>query len=235
MESLIQSFMVGIESGSWWFMVSMFMGGIILSLNPCMGAMIPLVLGGSRKVGYSRVIQFILGFTITLMLLGALAARVGILFRLPSIYWTIFLGVLYFVAGAVMLGFRLPINVSGFYVTRKRSPFQGISQEGLSPWVLGSFFALAPSPCTTPVVLMISGTAMASGQIIYSALALGAFGLGHSLLLALAFLPGVRGLFRMNRLTQRLRPVIGIALILLSGYILVAQPGLEHTTSGHQH
>jgi len=235
MESLVQSLMVGMESGSWWFMVSMFMGGIILSINPCMGAMIPLVIGGSRRVGYSRVIQFILGFTITLMILGALAARVGILFRLPSTYWAIFLGVLYFIAGAIMLGFRLPVQVSGFYISKKRTTFRGISQEGLSPWVLGSFFALAPAPCTTPVILMISGTAMASGQILYSALALGAFGLGHSLLLALAFLPGVRRILRMNSLTQRLRPMIGIALLLLSGYILLAQPGLEHSHSGHHH
>ncbi|HHY28698.1 MAG TPA: cytochrome C biogenesis protein, partial [Desulfitobacterium dehalogenans] len=46
---------------------------------------------------------------------------------------------------------------------------------------------------------------------------------------------GVRGLFKMNRWTRQLRPVIGILLILLSGYILVTQPGFEHSVSGHQH
>jgi len=235
MDSLVHSLMLGMENGSWWFMASMFVGGIVLSINPCMGAMVPLVLGGSRQEGYSRVVQFILGFALTLMLIGALAARVGILFRLPGMYWTIFLGALYLVAGAIMLGFRFPVKVSGFNVTQRRGPSRPIFPKGLSPWMLGSFFALAPSPCTTPVILMVSGTAMASGQIIYSALGLGAFGLGHSLLLAMAFLPGVRGLFKMNRWTRQLRPVIGILLILLSGYILVTQPGFEHSVSGHQH
>ncbi|ACL20033.1 cytochrome c biogenesis protein transmembrane region [Desulfitobacterium hafniense DCB-2] len=235
MDSLAHSLMLGMENGSWWLMGSMFMGGIVLSINPCMGAMIPLVIGGARQEGYSRVIQFILGFTLTLMLIGALAAQVGILFRLPGMYWAIFLGVLYLVAGAILLGFRFPVKVSGFYVTRKNGPLRHIYQKGLSPWVLGSFFALAPSPCTTPVILMMSGTAMASGHMIYSSLALGAFGLGHSLLLAMAFVPGVRRLFKMNRWTLQLRPVIGILLILLSGYILVTQPGFEQAMSGHQH
>lgn len=235
MDPLVHSLMLGMENGSWWVMVSMFVGGVILSVNPCMGAMIPLVFGGSRQVGYSRAIQFIFGFTLTLMLLGALAARVGTLFRIPSLYWTIFLGLLYLIAGAILLGFKFPVKVSGFYVAKKRVPYPHLFREGLSPWILGSFFALAPSPCTTPVILMISGTAMASGQIVFSALALGAFGLGHSSLLALAFLPGVRKLFGMNRLTQRLRPILGVALILLAGYFLITQPGFEHAMSENQH
>lgn len=235
MDPLVHSLMLGMESGSWWVIVSMFVGGIILSLNPCMGAMIPLVFGGSRQVGYSRSMQFIIGFTLTLMLLGALAARVGTLFRIPGFYWAIFLGLLYLVAGAILLGFKFPVRVSGFYVTQKKAPFQHLYREGLSPWILGSFFALAPSPCTTPVILMISGTAMASGQVLYSALALGAFGLGHSALLALAFLPGVRKLFGMNRWTKRLRPILGVALILLAGYFLLTQPGFEHAITEHQH
>lgn len=236
MDPLVHSLHLSLQNGSWWVMISMFTAGIILSFNPCMGAMIPLVLGGTRQTGYSRSVQFVIGFSLTLMLLGALAAGVGTLFRLPGLFWTLFLGVLYLVAGAILLGFKFPVKISGFYVTNKRLSFQNIyNHEGLSPWILGSFFALAPSPCTTPVILMVSGAAMASGNIAFSALALGVFGLGHSLLLALAFLPVVRKLFRVNALTQRLRPILGVALIVLAGYFLVAQPDLfDHSAmTGH--
>ncbi len=236
MDPLVHSLHLSLQNGSWWVMVSMFTAGIILSFNPCMGAMIPLVLGGTRQTGYGRSIQFIVGFTLTLMLLGALAAGVGTLFRLPGLFWTIFLGVLYLIAGAILLGLRFPIKISGFYVTNKRLSFQNFyNHEGLSPWILGGFFALAPSPCTTPVILMVSGAAMASGKIVFSALALGAFGLGHSLLLALAFIPAIRKLFRINALSQRLRPILGVVLIILAGYFLVAQPDLFNPSAGIGH
>lgn len=238
MDPLVHSLHLSLQNGSWWVMISMFTAGIILSFNPCMGAMIPLVLGGTRQTGYGRSAQFIISFTLTLMLLGALAAGVGTLFRLPGLFWTIFLGVLYLIAGAILLGIRFPIKISGFYVTNKRLSFQKSSNhEGPSPWILGFFFALAPSPCTTLVILMVSGAAITSGKIVFSALALGAFGLGHSLLLALAFLPALRKLFRVNALSQHLRLILGVALIILAGYFLVAQPDLFNTitVTGHDH
>lgn len=238
MDPLVHSLHLSLQNGSWWVMLSMFTAGIILSFNPCMGAMIPLVLGGTRKTGYGKSAQFIVGFTLTLTLLGALAAGVGTLFRLPGLFWTLFLGVLYMIAGAILLGIKFPIKISGFYVTNMRLSFQRFyNHEGMSPWMLGSFFALAPSPCTTPVILMVSGAAMANGKIAFSALALGVFGLGHSLLLALAFLPVVRKLSRVNAFSQRLRPILGVALIVLAGYFLVAQPDLFDTSvvKGHDH
>jgi cytochrome c-type biogenesis protein len=236
MDPFVHSLHLSLQNGSWWVMVSMFTAGVILSLNPCMGAMIPLVLGGTRQTGYNRSLQFVTGFTLTLILLGALAAGVGTLFRLPGIFWTIFLGLLYLIAGAILLGIRFPIKISGFYITQKKVSFDNLyTHQGLSPWILGAFFAIAPSPCTTPVILMVSGAAMASGKIIFSSLALGAFGLGHSMLLALTFLPAVRKVFRVNVLSQRLRSILGIALIALAGYFLFVQPELfDHSTMiGH--
>lgn len=229
---------MGLQSGSWTILLSMFAAGILLSLNPCMGAMAPLVLVGTCKTGYLRALQFIVGFTGTLMLMGALAAGVGQMLTLPSWFWTVFLGLLYLIAGMALLQVRLPIKISGFYVSRRRSPSRYFHQnEGLSPGLLGTFFALAPSPCTTPIILVISGVAVASGKILFASLALGLFGLGHSILLALAFLPGVRLLFRVNTFTRHLRPVLGVALLLLAGYFLIFRPDLfDHASlTGHLH
>jgi cytochrome c-type biogenesis protein len=237
MDPIVHSLHLSLQNGSWWVMVSMFISGLILSFNPCMGAMIPLVFGGSRQTGFGKSIQFILGFVFTLMLLGAFSAGVGTVFRFPGRFWIIFLGGLYLVAGAILLGFKFPLRISGFYVTKQRLSFQNIyNNEGLSPWILGIFFALAPSPCTTPVILMVSGVAIASGKILVSAVALGAFGLGHSILLALAFIPAVRKLLRVNSLTNRLRMILGAILIVLAGYFLIVQPDLfNNGMLGHNH
>ncbi|HVJ47678.1 cytochrome c biogenesis CcdA family protein [Desulfitobacterium sp.] len=238
MDPLVHSLHLGLQSGSWTILLSMFAAGVLLSLNPCMGAMAPLVLAGTRKTGYLRSLQFIAGFTGTLMLMGALVAGLGRMLTLPGWFWTIFLGLLYLIAGMALLQVRLPIKISGFYVSRRRLPSQYFnSSEGLSPGLLGIFFALAPSPCTTPVILVISGVAVASGKILLASLALGLFGLGHSILLALAFLPGVRQLFRVNNFTRYLRPVFGVVLLLLAGYFLVFRPELfDHASlTGHLH
>lgn len=238
MDPVIHSLHVSLQNGSWWVMLSMFAAGLFLSFNPCMGAMIPLVLGGTRQTGYQRSLQFIVGFTLTLVLLGILAAGVGTVLRLPGWFWTVVLGGLYLVAGAVLLGFRWPVKITGFYITKKRFSLHPIyNHEGLSPFTLGVVFGIAPSPCTTPVILMVSGVAIASGNVIFSALALGTFGLGHSLILALAFLPVVRKMLRVNAFTRRLRPLLGVFLILLAGYFLVLQPNLfdHNTLSGHSH
>lgn len=238
MDPFIHFLHLGLQNGSWWIMLAMFAAGVILSLSPCMGAMTPLVLGGSRQIGYIRSIQFMLGFTLTLMVLGALVARLGKLFVLPSPYWIILLGVLYLIAGAMLIGIKLPIQISGFYVTRRRLPFKDVyTDQGLSAWIMGVFFALAPSPCTTPVVLMVSGVAMVGGKAVLAAVALGLFGLGHSLLLSLAFLPPVRKLFRVNALTRRIRFILGMLLIFLAAYFIIRQPNLFGHSSlpGHNH
>lgn len=238
LDPLIHSIHMGLQNGSWTILLSMFAAGILLSFNPCMGAMAPLVLAGTRKIGYFRALQFMVGFTGTLMLLGAVAAGVGRMLTLPGWFWTVFLGLLYLIAGMVLLQVRLPIKISGFYISRRRlSDPHSNQNEGLNPGLLGIFFALAPSPCTTPVILVVSGVAAASGKILFASIALGLFGLGHSILLALAFLPGVRQLLRVNRFTRYLRPAFGMILVLLGGYFLVLRPDLfDHASlTGHLH
>lgn len=157
---------------------------------------------------------------------------------LPGWFWTIFLGALYLIAGMALLQIRLPIKISGFYVGRRRFANSYFDHnQGLNPGLLGSFLALAPSPCTTPVILVVSGVAAASGSVLYAAIALGLFGLGHSILLALAFLPKVRQLFRVNKFTRYLRPALGVVFLLLAGYFSAFRPELfDHASlTGHMH
>ncbi|KLU59736.1 thiol:disulfide interchange protein DsbD precursor [Peptococcaceae bacterium CEB3] len=226
MEELVQHLNSSLTSGSLVAFLIMFGTGITLAFNPCMAAMAPLVIGGSRQTGFGRSLLFMGGFTITLMILGLAAASLGKVLTLPAWFWTSALGILYLITGMILLQTRLPFRVSSFYVFREQPRWLDtvFTKEGLNPAALGAVFALAPSPCTLPVIMAVTAFVLASGQMLFGSFALGFFALGHSLPLALAFLPWVRNLFRPNPLTRALRPALGVLMIALALYFLVAHP-----------
>ncbi|GAB6171516.1 cytochrome c biogenesis protein CcdA [Paradesulfitobacterium aromaticivorans] len=240
MEEIIQYLSSSLAQGSLLSILIMFGAGLALSINPCMGAMAPLVIGGNRQSGLKRSFLFMGGFTTTLMLLGVVTASLGKVLTLPGWFWTSFLGFLYLIAGLILLGVRLPIAIHGFQVFRHKPPqlFRFIiNREGLNPGAMGAVFALAPSPCTIPVILAVSAFVMAGGHPLFGALALGFFGLGHSLPLGFAFSPWVRKLFKPNRFTRYLRPALGMFLVAAAVYFLVAGPDFfDHNSMAvHDH
>lgn len=207
--------------------LALFIGGFILSFNPCMLAILPLILSGNRRSYYKRPLLFAVGFVTTLMAVGLLAAGLGRVLALPSLFWYIVLAVFYLMLGLYLLRIKLPIQITGFYVNNKKLLFRVIyTNEGVNPWLLGSFFALSPSPCTTPVILALSSYAAASGNLALSILALASFALGHSLLLAFAFLPNTQKLFKTALFSRFARPILGILLIVLAFYLVAFQPDL---------
>jgi len=236
-EGLIQYLNSGLTSGSIVTFLIMFGAGIALAFNPCMAAMAPLVIGGSRQSGLSRSFLFMGGFTVTLMVVGLGAASLGKVLTLPAWFWTTSLGILYLITGLILLRIRLPIKISSFYVFRERPRWLDtiVNKEGLNPGALGAVFALAPSPCTLPVIMAVTAFVMASGQMLFGSLALGFFALGHSLPLALAFVPWVRNLFRPSPLTRALRPALGIVMLAVSLYFLVARPDFFNHSSMAMH
>lgn len=233
MEELVQHLSSSLTSGSLVAFLVMFGAGITLAFNPCMAAMAPLVIGGSRQSGFSRSFLFMGGFTVTLMILGLVTASLGKVLTLPAWFWTTALGILYLITGMILLRTRLPIRISSFYVFREQPHWLDsiVTKEGLNPGALGAVFALAPSPCTLPVIMAVTAFVLASGQMLFGSLALGFFALGHSLPLALAFLPWVRNLFRPSPLTRALRPALGVLMLALALYFLVARPDFFNHSS----
>lgn len=237
MENYLHMISTGLAGGSLSFLIIVFGIGLILSFNPCMGVMAPLVIGGNRRSGLRHSLMFIMGFIGTLILLGILITSLGQTLTIPVAFWTLFVAVLYLFAGLKLLQIRLPVSVSGFYVYKTPSWWQFLTlKQGLSPILLGIVFALAPSPCILPVVLAISSSVMASGQVLNGALALGFFGLGHSLILAFAFLPSVQRLLRPNKFMRLMRPALGVALIVLALFFLAAGPEIfNNSVMSHNH
>lgn len=237
MELLIHYLNSSLAGGFWVALPAMLGLGFMQAFSPCMAVLTPLVIGSSRQSGFNRSFLFIAGYTVTLMFLGLLAARMGKVLTLPGWFWAPFLGSLYLISGLMLLGVKFPFAISKFYVFRHRPQWLRliINRGSLNPGALGVISALTPSPCTIPIIMAITAYVLASGQTMLGALALGSFGLGHSLPLALAFLPWVRNLFRPNRFTGTLRSVIGMILIAISLYFLVTPPDFLNPSSMTSH
>lgn len=236
MDNYLYMISAGLVGGSMTFLLIMLGIGLILSFNPCMVAIAPLVIGSSRRSGLGHSLMFIMGFTGALILLGVIAGSLGQALTIPIGFWTLLVAILYLFAGLKLLEIRLPISVSGFFVFKSRKWWRFFTiKQGLSPILLGIAYALAPSPCIAPVVLAVSASSViATGQVLNGALALGIFGIGHSLILAMAFLPSVQRLLHPNKFTRALRPALGVALIIFAVLFLALGPEIfNHSSMSH--
>lgn len=180
-----------------------FLGGVLMSLAPCNLAILPLIIGyvaGSGERNKKRLalqlLMFVLGLGLVFSIIGVIAALTGQLFiSILSPYWLIFIASIILVFGLSMVGlfeFNFPVLVKQFPDTFKNHTY-------LYAFIVGMVFALAATPCSTPILAGIMAATTLSKNALMGALMLFAFSLGQSLIIVLAglftsFLANVRKL-----------------------------------------
>src|SRR5512143_377062 len=96
LDSLVANASQYIHTNAWLALVAVFLGGMITASNPCVLAMIPLMMsfvagrrertvGPLKALGYS--LTFVLGLSITFTVLGVTAALTGSLYGEVSGAW----------------------------------------------------------------------------------------------------------------------------------------------------
>lgn len=165
--------------------LAIFLIGFISSLNPHMLGMVPMYMGYMvDDRGYQRkwrdIALFSLSFSIILTVLGIGVSIIGMSFRPIMTVSYIIAGLVYLYIGFKLLGFRLstiiPIKIVVFYSRKKRS-----GNRFLSKIVMPLIF----TPCSLPFIVSVLTLAMLRGSILYGAIVLFVFGLGHSLIFVL--------------------------------------------------
>lgn len=165
-----------------------FLGGALTALNPCVLAMVPLMVGFSaglvgraaserpwrRTLGFSLL--FVAGFALELALLFTVFSSATVLVSGP-VWRFVIAGVCLAVALHLLGWLNLPAIPVPASVSRTAGVVGAVS--------LGFVFGLVSLPCTGPVLLLLLGLvprvgAAAAGGLLF------AYGLGHSLLLLLA-------------------------------------------------
>lgn len=227
MDNLVQIFSSGDTGAHVWLLMfaASFAGGVLASISPCSLAMLPLIIGyvgGYSKETPLRIfIQlccFILGTAFVFTVIGIICAVTGSVFASAfGGYFTLLMASLLLVMGLKIIGvldFEMPVIV-------KAMPQNTTSSLFVFPMLLGVTFALAGTPCSTPILAGIMAFAAMGKNLIAAVLMLFLFALGQGLILIIAglFTSSVKNLKKLASFTEILMKISGALLILVSIYL----------------
>jgi cytochrome c-type biogenesis protein len=208
-----------------WALALVFLGGVLTSLGPCNLSMIPVIIGYvggqkdlTRRRGFWLSCCFTLGSSITFVILGVIAATVGMFVGNGRLLLQWLAAILCIIIGLIMLG-ALHINLD--FMTRlqpKRIAVQGL----LGAFLLGMIMGMAGSQCGTPVLFAILGYVLAKGTLAYGAVLLFAYGLGRGVpvIVAGTFTGVVNAMPHIARWTGWMQKAAGVVLILVGLYFV---------------
>jgi len=175
---------------SLWIIGLIFVGGIISSLSPCTLGILPVIMGyiggyseNTTKKTVVQVLCFVFGLCIVLTTLGMIAAFTGQALGFHSNpILALLLASLILVMGLSLLEIiEIPIPA-----IIKQMPKNKNNNLILYPIVLGGTFALASTPCSTPILAGIMAYASLKANLIFGGILLFVYALGQSVILIFA-------------------------------------------------
>ena len=227
MDNLVQLFSAGNIGITTWLLlfVTAFAGGIVASVSPCSLAMLPLMIGYvggcSKETPYRTFLQlccFILGTAVVFTIIGIICAITGSVFAsVFGGYFTLIMASLLMVVGlkiAGILDFEIPVII-------KSMPQNNTSSLFVYPFLLGIAFALAGTPCSTPILAGIMVFAAMGKSLVAAAIMLFLFAIGQGLILIIAgmFTSGLKNIKTFAGCSEILMKISGWLIVLVSVYL----------------
>lgn len=219
MDNLLQLFAEPSSTAWYLLLIASFIGGVIASLSPCSLAMLPLIIGYvggySKETPFRTFLQlccFILGTAIVFTLIGIACALTGNVFSSAmGGYFTVLIASLLLVMGLKLLDileFETPTII-------KAMPTNSTNSIFVYPVLLGITFALAGTPCSTPILAGIMAFAAIGKNLSLAILMLFLFALGQGVILILAglFTSSLKNFRALSSFTGILLKFSGVLLI----------------------
>ena len=224
LEELVANTGQYVDTNPWLAIVVVFVGGALTASNPCVLAMIPLMMsfvagrrddtaGPLRALGFSFV--FVLGLCITFTAMGMVAALAGKMYGDVSSAWNWVVA-----AVSVVMGLHL-MGVLAVPIPSLADKVQPRTRGLVGALVLGLLFGLVSAPCAAPILIVLLTYLAGSGASVpYGGLLLLVYALGHSLLIVIAgaSMGAARTLIenkKMTRTTDILRKAAGAVIVLV--------------------
>lgn len=199
-----------------------FLGGIIASISPCSLAMLPIVIGyvgGYSEQSHSRTViqlfSFIFGSSIVFTIIGIICAMTGHVFiSIAGNYFLLVIAGILLIMGLNLIGL-LEIPIPSIINKIPQSTGNSIF---LYPMILGATFALAGTPCSTPILAGIMSLASVSASLILAIFMLFLFSLGQGIILIIAgtFTSIIKQFGKVAEFSEILLKISGWILILAS-------------------
>lgn len=219
MDNLLQVFSNTNQAAWYLLLIASFVGGVLASLSPCSLAMLPLIIGYiggySKETPFKTFLQlscFILGTAIVFTIIGITCALTGSVFASAmGGYFTLIIASLLLVMGLKLLDiidFETPTIIKAMPTNTTNSIF-------LYPILLGITFALAGTPCSTPILAGIMAFAAIGKNLSLAILMLFLFALGQGVILILAglFTSSIKNMRALSNFTEILLKISGVLLI----------------------
>lgn len=202
-----------------------FLGGLVASISPCSLAMLPIIIG--YVGGYSQekphktflqLVFFIMGTAIVFSIIGIICALTGKVFAsVGGPYFSIVIASIVMIMGLKLVGFldfEIPVLV-------KEMPKGNSASTFVYPLILGAVFALAGTPCSTPILAAIMAFASLSASLLQAVIMLFLFSLGQGLILVIAgvLTSKLKTWKNFYKLSDILLKISGVLLVVTSLYI----------------
>ena len=215
---------VSATSFSYILLFVSFIGGIIASLSPCTLGILPIIVGYIAGYGHKSNLKtfvqmffFVLGMAVILTSIGILCAIGGKIFlNKHADIGALFLSGIILVMGLNLIGIlelQMPVFI-------KQMPQNNSSDIVFYPFLIGSLFALASTPCSTPILASIMAFASMSANFVKAGLMLFCFALGQGLIIILVgvFASLLKNLKKVAIISETIMQASGILLIITAGY-----------------
>ncbi len=227
MDNLVQIFSMNNTGILTWILMftTAFLGGVIASISPCSLAMLPLMIGYvggcSKESPFRTFVQlsfFILGTAVVFTIIGIICAITGSVFAsVFGGYFTIIMASLLLIIGLKITGildFEIPVII-------KSMPQNNTSSLVVYPLLLGIAFALAGTPCSTPILAGIMVFAAMGKNMAAAVIMLFLFAIGQGLILIVAglFTSGIKNIKKFAGFTDILMKISGWLIIAVSFYL----------------
>ena len=187
--------------------------------------MLPLMIGYvggcSKETPFRTFIQllcFILGTAVVFTIIGIICAVTGSVFASAlGGYFTLMMASLLLVIGLKItdiLDFEIPVII-------KSMPQNNTNSLVLYPLLLGIAFALAGTPCSTPILAGIMVFAAIGKNLAASVIMLFLFAIGQGIILILAgiFTSTIKNIKKFSNITDKFVKLSGWLIILVSIYL----------------
>jgi cytochrome c biogenesis protein CcdA len=226
MESLFGDIAALLHNSPWLAIVAVFLGGVTTALNPCVLAMVPLLMGvvagnkGTTTLKRSLVFSlfFVLGLAVTFTVLGLISALMGRMFGYVGSFWKYLVAGVCLVMGLHLIGllkFNFPVP-AGLQVKK---------QGHFGAFLLGLLFGVVSTPCAVPILAVLLAFVAEKGNVLYGGFLLFVYALGHSALVLVAgtSVGAAKGLLESKGLRKAhgvLQKAAGVVIIAIGLYFL---------------